>query len=155
MSCLVCNAQSESADISVVDTLVVIGHEKLSIDLTRQFPSVRTIRFPKSGGTVDLDDAYRQVVQAAQVRAYFYGEPSLPKELSNLPGKMVAREGILSPYSFQIGWETLTILRVGEGEQSSPLFMNCSLMLFSRAQKTQRLVPLYLWARAVYSRQRD
>ena len=95
---------------------MVIGHEKLTIDLTRLFPSVRIIRIPKSGGAVDLDDTYRQVAHAAQVRGYFYGEPSLPKALEGLVGRMVAREGGLSPYSFQIGWEKLTVLRVGEGE---------------------------------------
>lgn len=28
---------------------------------------------------------------------------------------MVGLAGQLTPYSFQIGWETLTIVRVGEG----------------------------------------
>ena len=93
----------------------MIGHEKLSIDLTRLFPSVQIVRIPKSGGVVDLDDSYRQIVSAQQVRGYFYGEPELPKEISGLSGRMVGLEGHLSPYSFQIGWETLTILRVGEG----------------------------------------
>ncbi|ORX38582.1 hypothetical protein BD324DRAFT_621467 [Kockovaella imperatae] len=102
-----------------IDTIAVIGHEKLTIDLTRLFPNVRVIRLPRSSGTVDLDDANRQIVAAAQVRSYFYGEPSLPKEIENLSGRMVAREGNLIPYSFQIGWETLTILRVGE-ENAAP-----------------------------------
>ena len=93
----------------------MIGHEKLSIDLTRLFPSVQIVRIPKSGGVVDLDDSYRQIVSAQQVRGYFYGEPELPKEINGLSGRMVGLEGHLSPYSFQIGWETLTILRVGEG----------------------------------------
>ena len=68
---------------------------------------------------MDLDEAYRQIANAAQVRGYFYGEPSIPKEISGLVGRSVAREGSLSPYSFQIGWETLTILRVGEGQADS------------------------------------
>lgn len=73
------------------------------------------LRIPKSGGAVDLDDNYRQIAQAFQVRSYFYGEPSLPKEIAGLVGRTVGLETGLSPYSFQIGWETLTILRVGEG----------------------------------------
>jgi hypothetical protein len=84
-----------------VDILFVVGHEKLTIDLTRLFPHVRVIRIPKSGG------------------AYFYGEPSLPKELGGLMGRMIAMEQGLSPYSFQIGFETLTVIRVGEGESEA------------------------------------
>jgi len=100
-----------------VDVLLVLGHEKLTIDLTRLFSprEVRVIRVPKSGGAVDLDDNFRQVVQSFQVRTYFYGEPSLPKEISGLVGRSMAIEAGLSPYSFQIGWETLVVLRVGEG----------------------------------------
>lgn len=53
------------------------------------------------------------------VRSYYYGEPSLPKEIESLLGKMINPDHPLSPYSFQIGWETLTILRVGE-ENAAP-----------------------------------
>ena len=109
---------SITAYVSVsVDVLLVLGHEKLTIDLDRLLSprGVRVLRIPKSGGAVDLDDTFRQSSQAFQIRAYFYGEPSLPKEISSLVGRSVARETGLSPYSFQIGWETLTILRVGEG----------------------------------------
>ena len=107
---------------TAVDVLLVLGHEKLTIDLDRLLSprGVRVLRIPKSGGAVDLDDTFRQNSQAFQIRAYFYGEPSLPKEISNLVGRSVARETGLSPYSFQIGWETLTILRVGEGIFTSP-----------------------------------
>jgi polyribonucleotide 5'-hydroxyl-kinase len=34
-------------------------------------------------------------------------------------GRMIAMEQGLSPYSFQIGFETLTVIRVGEGESDS------------------------------------
>lgn len=107
-----------STALTAVDTILVLGHEKLSIDLTRIFPHVQIIRVPKSGGVVDLDESYRQIVAAQQVRSYFYGEPELPREISALSGRTVGLEGGLSPYSFQLGWETLTILRVGEGESS-------------------------------------
>ena len=50
------------------------------------------------------------------VRAYFYGEPAVPASLEGLMGKAVPRGLSLTPYSFQIGWETLSVLRVGEGE---------------------------------------
>lgn len=64
---------------------------------------------------VDVDDTYREIVHAAQVRSYFYGEPALPANLSKLVGRTVPLGISLSPYSFQIGWDTLHILRVGEG----------------------------------------
>lgn len=98
----------------------MIGHEKLSLEIDRIFSprQIQTIRFPKSGGVVDLDETAHQIIQAFQVRTYFYGPPSLPKSVTGLSGRMVALVGEmgLSPYSFQIGWETLHILRVGEGE---------------------------------------
>jgi polyribonucleotide 5'-hydroxyl-kinase len=101
-----------------VDTILVLSHEKLSIDLNRLFPNQTVLRLPKSGGVVDLDEHYKQAIQAFQIRSYFYGEPSLPPTLSNLTmggGRVVGLAGQLTPYSFQIGWETLTIVRVGEG----------------------------------------
>lgn len=102
----------------LVDVLLVLGHEKLTIDLDRLFSprGVRVLRIPKSGGAVDLDDTYRQTAQAFHIRSYFYGEPSVPKEISGLVGRTTALETGLSPYSFQIGWETLIVLRIGEGE---------------------------------------
>ena len=99
----------------LVDTILVLSHEKLSIDLNRLFPSQTVLRLQKSGGVVDLDEHYRAAIQAFQVRSYFYGEPRLPSNISNLGGRMVGLAGQLTPYSFQIGWETLTIVRVGEG----------------------------------------
>lgn len=101
---------------STVDTILVLSHEKLSIDLTRMFPSQTVLRLPKSGGVVDLDEHYRTLIQAFQIRSYFYGEPQIPGNLTSLGGKMVGLAGQLTPYSFQIGWETLTIVRVGEGK---------------------------------------
>lgn len=102
---------------SVVDTILVISHEKLSIDLSRLFPKLTVLRIPKSGGAVDLDEHYNSLIQAFQIRSYFYGEPKLPPSLASLPlsEKKVGLAGQLTPYSFQIGWETLTIVRVGEG----------------------------------------
>ncbi|WRT68306.1 uncharacterized protein IL334_005282 [Kwoniella shivajii] len=113
----------QAVDALDIDTILVIGHEKLHIDLSRlpslQSRAVNVIRIPKSGGVVDLDDAQKELVQSFQIRTYFYGEPILPKEISGLMGKMVGFDGSLNPYSFQIGWDTLVVLRVGE-ENSAP-----------------------------------
>ncbi|OCF37831.1 mRNA cleavage and polyadenylation factor Clp1 [Kwoniella heveanensis BCC8398] len=119
-----------------IDTILVIGHEKLHIDLSRlsalQSLGTVVLRIPKSGGVVDLDDNQREIINNFQVRSYFYGEPPLPPQIApgggssaggaggmGLIGKMVGLDGGLSPYSFQIGWETLVVLRVGE-ENSAP-----------------------------------
>lgn len=96
--------------------MLVIGHEKLTIDLLRLLPSLRILRIPKSSGTVDQDDAYREIVDSWAIRSYFYGEPEVPKAITSLLGRAMPREMSLTPYSFQLGWETLTVLRVGESE---------------------------------------
>lgn len=101
-----------------VDTLLVIGHEKLSIDLARLFPSINIIRLPKSSGVVDRDESTREIEHSQMVRSYFYGEPTLPESLKNLDGKMIDRKLGLNPYSFQIAWDRLRIIRVGEGSFS-------------------------------------
>ncbi|KAN0065036.1 Cleavage polyadenylation factor subunit clp1 [Thecaphora frezii] len=77
-----------------VDTLVVLGHEKLNLEMTRLFsnaatppwpvagtdgipsPRVTVIKLPKSGGVVELDETYRQRLRSLQVRNYFYGGSS-------------------------------------------------------------------------------
>lgn len=97
--------------------MLVIGHEKLTIELQRLLaPSgVKVVPLPKSGGVVDLDDAYRELAHSQQVRTYFYGEPALPSSLSALSGRTVPLGLQLNPYSFQIPWDALHVLRVGEG----------------------------------------
>ncbi|WVR07435.1 hypothetical protein IAU60_004476 [Kwoniella sp. DSM 27419] len=114
---------TQAVEVFDVDTILVIGHEKLHIDLSRlpalQARGTAVVRIAKSGGVVDLDESQKELVQSFQTRTYFYGEPPLPPSLSGLVGKMVGLDGALSPYSFQIGWETLVVLRVGE-ENSAP-----------------------------------
>lgn len=100
-----------------VDLVIVIGLEKLTIEMQRLLGpgGVKVVQLPKSGGVVDVDDAHRELVHAAQVRNYFYGEPALTGDLSKLVGRTVPLGLQLSPHSFQIGWDTLHVLRVGEG----------------------------------------
>jgi polyribonucleotide 5'-hydroxyl-kinase len=106
-----------AVDTFEVDLVVVIGSEKVTIDLQRVLDSrgVKVIQLPKSSGVVDVEDSYREIVHAQQVRSYFYGEPALPSDLSQLVGRTVPLGLQLSPYSFQIGWDILHVLRVGEG----------------------------------------
>lgn len=63
------------------DMILVVGHEKLNLELTRTFGASaaqgsfapQIVKMPKSGGAVELDDLYRQRLQDLQVRTYFYG----------------------------------------------------------------------------------
>lgn len=112
-SCSVVHSKADAA----VDFVIVIGHEKLTIELQRLLaPSgVKVVPLPKSGGVVDLDDAYRELAHSQQVRTYFYGEPALPSSLAGLSGSTVPLGLQLNPYSFQIPWDALHVLRVGEG----------------------------------------
>ncbi|KAG7530491.1 hypothetical protein FFLO_04981 [Filobasidium floriforme] len=104
-----------------VDVVIVIGHEKLTIEMQKLLSGygVSVISAPKSSGVVDLDDLYRSRIRAQQIKTYFYGEPALPPTLINLPGRVAAVETGLHPYSFTIPWDELEIYRVGE-ESAAP-----------------------------------
>jgi polyribonucleotide 5'-hydroxyl-kinase len=62
-----------------VDTIVVIGHEKLNIEMNKLFNAVgqssgvSVVKLPKSGGVVEVDTTFKQHLRSLQVRTYFYG----------------------------------------------------------------------------------
>lgn len=96
----------------------MLGAEKLTVEMRRLLSGrgVQVLSLEKSSGCVDLDAAYRAGVRALQTRAYFYGEPALPRQLfADLPGRVVAREGALHPQNFTVSWDELEVYRVGEG----------------------------------------
>ncbi|WFD07716.1 polynucleotide 5'-hydroxyl-kinase [Malassezia vespertilionis] len=117
-----------------VDVLVVLGHEKLNLELTKIFSAnadaPQIVKVPKSGGAVDVDDLYKQKVQDLQIRSYFYGmgvpkpqesglanEDGAPHENSHVfPSHMEPLGGVptLNPYSFTIPLDLLEIYRVGQ-----------------------------------------
>ncbi|KAJ9125374.1 hypothetical protein QFC22_000334 [Naganishia vaughanmartiniae] len=111
----------EVAEAFDVDVLIVIGNEKLTIEMQKLFSKngVTVISAPKSGGVVELDDHYRNRIKSQQTKTYFYGEPPLPPLLTNLPGRMVAIEASLHPHSFTVSWDDLEIYRIGE-ETAAP-----------------------------------
>ncbi|KAJ9109036.1 hypothetical protein QFC21_000362 [Naganishia friedmannii] len=111
----------EVAEAFDVDVLIVIGNEKLTIEMQKLFSKngVTVISAPKSGGVVELDDHYRNRIKSQQTKTYFYGEPPLPPRLTNLPGRMVAMEASLHPHSFTVSWDDLEIYRIGE-ETAAP-----------------------------------
>jgi len=117
-----------------VDTIVVLGHDKLNIELTRLYghPSsgVTVIKLPKSGGIVELDDVYRSRLRALQVRSYFYGgsgpakitipdlsdpEGTSTKEVT-LPGHDESLGGVstLSAFSSTLPLDLMWVWKVGQ-----------------------------------------
>lgn len=109
-----------------VDTIVVMGHEKLNLEMTKMFAGkVNVIKLPKSGGVVELDDPYRSRLQALQIKTYFYGgstsksagsaqEAGIPRQV--LPGHADPLGGVplLSPYSTTIPFDLLEVYKVGQ-----------------------------------------
>ncbi|KAJ1026949.1 hypothetical protein NDA16_002242 [Ustilago loliicola] len=122
-----------------IDTIVVLGHEKLNVEMSKIFgavsetaeipgsggkrlPRVNVIKHSKSGGVVELDETYRSRLKALQVKTYFYGgsnpssaaEGGVPKVV--LPGHSDPLGGIpsLSPYSTTIPFDLLEIYKVGQ-----------------------------------------
>ncbi|KAG8900998.1 Cleavage polyadenylation factor subunit clp1 [Tulasnella sp. 403] len=102
-----------------VNVIIVIGHEKLNVDIQRLFGSssrkINIIKVAKSGGVVDLDWQYRSRLLSYQIRAYFYGPllhvPSWIDQ-STLGGETSA-DLTLSPYSSPIKFNEIKILRIG------------------------------------------
>ncbi|KAK0553124.1 Cleavage polyadenylation factor subunit clp1 [Tilletia horrida] len=116
-----------------VDTIIVLGHDKLNIELTRLYghpgSGVTVIKLPKSGGVVELDDVYRARLRTLQVRSYFYGgsgpakitipdlsdpEGKATKEVP-LPGHDESLGGVstLSSFSSTLPIDLMWIWRVG------------------------------------------
>ncbi|KAK0535669.1 Cleavage polyadenylation factor subunit clp1 [Tilletia horrida] len=117
-----------------VDTIVVLGHDKLNIELSRLYghPSsgVSVVKFAKSGGVVELDDVYRSRLRSLQVRTYFYGgsgpakvtipdisdpEGIATKEVT-LPGHDESLGGVstLSAFSSSLPLDLMWVWRVGQ-----------------------------------------
>lgn len=64
-----------------------------------QPPPISIIKLSKSGGCVDRDDAFLRAARERSIREYFFGEP---------------KKRTLSPYTMTVGFDDLTIWRVGE-----------------------------------------
>ncbi|KAI9602291.1 hypothetical protein H4Q26_001578 [Puccinia striiformis f. sp. tritici PST-130] len=88
-----------------VNILVVIGNEKLHLEISKLMSinkTVQVVRVPKNGGATDLDLTYRRRLESNQIRSYFYGGPALS-------------QGQLSPFTIVVRFEDLTIYRIGDG----------------------------------------
>jgi len=118
-----------AVDAFNVNTVVVVGHERLHVEMQRLFgthvspnPTVSVIKVPKSGGVVELDQSYRERIHAHQLRTYFYGTPTyLPKGMkeSDLGSEGAVVDTTLAPYSSVVSFDDLVIYRIG-GETMAP-----------------------------------
>lgn len=102
-----------------VNVIIVIGHEKLNVEMQRLFTNqsrrITVVKVPKSGGVVDLDYSYRSRILSYQIRSYFYG-PSLhiPEWVDqNSIGGEASMDLNLSPYSTTMKFGDLRIVRIG------------------------------------------
>lgn len=104
-----------------INVILVIGHEKLNVEMQRMFGSQLTvIKLPKSGGVVDLDLSYRERVHRYQIHNYMYGQVLKPPSgftQSGPTGEDVADQYDmrLSPISTVIKFSDITIYRIGGG----------------------------------------
>ena len=93
---------------SLVNTILVLGSERLNIEMQKRFSSHRTstgesiihVKLDKSGGCVDRDDAFMQQTQEAAVKEYFFGDT----------------KSTLSPHTQQMGFDDVIIYKIKEGE---------------------------------------
>ncbi|QPG73729.1 hypothetical protein FOA43_001042 [Brettanomyces nanus] len=67
----------EIIDDFKVDVLVVIGNERLLVDLKRKLKydssKLKLLKVSKSSGCIDVDDKYKREMQQRAIKEYFYG----------------------------------------------------------------------------------
>ncbi|PWN20724.1 hypothetical protein BCV69DRAFT_312675 [Microstroma glucosiphilum] len=126
-----------------IDMILVLGQEKVTIDLTKYFSSQpegagsrpTVLKLPKSGGVVELDDTYKTRLRNAQIKSYFYGGNTAgdkkgaqaiadadsnvngsESEKPKVPGMDEPLGGLshLNPYSQTIPLDLLEVYRVGQ-----------------------------------------
>jgi polyribonucleotide 5'-hydroxyl-kinase len=97
-----------------VNCVICLGSERLYSDMVKRFDrqpvaaprtssaptapeSISVIKLTRSGGCVDRDPSYMIALRAAQIRAYFYGNPRLSHGIS------------LQPRQQQVDYSSLTV----------------------------------------------
>lgn len=107
-------------DAFKINVILVIGHEKLNIEMQRTYGSQLTVvKIPKSGGVVELDPSYRDRILNMQLHTYFYGEsftppPGLKLRSNAVYGGEALSDLVLSPASTTVGFEELAVWQIGE-----------------------------------------
>ncbi|KAI0306398.1 Clp1-domain-containing protein [Multifurca ochricompacta] len=99
-----------------INVILIVGHEKLNVEMQRTYGSRMTVvKIPKSGGVVELDLQYRQRVHAQQLHTYMYGQviPPPRRPSASAVGDPDL-DGHLAPSSSVIPFGELSFLRIGE-----------------------------------------
>ncbi|KAG6854548.1 Cleavage polyadenylation factor subunit clp1 [Blastosporella zonata] len=105
-------------DAFKINVILVVGHEKLNVEMQRTYGSQLTVvKVPKSGGVVELDHSYRERVHNNQLHTYMYGQiiappAGVPPSTATAGGEALT-ELTFAPSSTVIGFDDLTIFRVG------------------------------------------
>lgn len=100
-----------------INVILVVGHEKLNVEMQRSYGSRLTVvKIPKSGGVVDLDPSYQERVHNYQLHAYMYGQKLDPPPgiTSAIVASEAAADLVLAPSSSVVKFEDITIYRIGE-----------------------------------------
>ncbi|KAJ7221034.1 Pre-mRNA cleavage complex II protein Clp1-domain-containing protein [Mycena haematopus] len=103
-------------DAFKINVILVVGHEKLNVEMQRTYARQLTVvKIPKSGGVVELDHLYRERVHNYQLHSYFYGQIIPPPAgiSSALLGGESLSDLVLSPSSTVINFGDLSIFRIG------------------------------------------
>ncbi|KAJ7047121.1 Pre-mRNA cleavage complex II protein Clp1-domain-containing protein [Mycena alexandri] len=103
-------------DAFKINVILVVGHEKLNVEMQRTYASRLTVvKIPKSGGVVELDHLYRERVHNYQLHTYMYGQiiPPPPGISSASLGGETLSDLVLSPSSTIINFDDLSIFRIG------------------------------------------
>ena len=160
---------------SSVNVILVVGHEKLNVEMQRTYGNRMTVvKIPKSGGVcalswdsrvsvlsptrrpfqvVELDVQYRQRVHAQQLHTYFYGQTIAPPRglLASAIGD-ADFDGKLAPSSSVVPFGELSFLRIGESELHAP-FLSLSPRHSVGSRRPPSLSPLQnRWPRRPRSR---
>ncbi|KAH7873659.1 Pre-mRNA cleavage complex II protein Clp1-domain-containing protein [Lentinula edodes] len=103
-------------DAFKINIILVVGHEKLNVEMQRAYGSMLTVlKIPKSGGVVELDHNYRERVHKYQMHAYMYGE-TMPSPIGirgGTQGGETLTDFTLAPSANVISFSDLTIYRIG------------------------------------------
>ncbi|KAJ7510160.1 Pre-mRNA cleavage complex II protein Clp1-domain-containing protein [Mycena galericulata] len=103
-------------DAFKINVILVVGHEKLNVEMQRTYASRLTVvKIPKSGGVVELDHLYRERVHNYQLHTYMYGQiiPPPPGISSASLGGETLSDLVLAPSSTVINFDDLSIFRIG------------------------------------------
>ncbi|KAA1469407.1 hypothetical protein DENSPDRAFT_835025 [Dentipellis sp. KUC8613] len=103
-----------------INVILVVGHEKLNVEMQRTYGNrITVVKIPKSGGVVELDQPYRTRIQTYQLHTYMYGQPLTPPpgpgvDPSATAGGEAAMDVHLAPSSSVVSFDDLTVYRIGE-----------------------------------------